>query len=400
MGSTQSTWGSATRSEQTMKSASVIFVSLVILYASASDSAVPEDSLFALDDDLSEARETLNQMKTAGKSEAACRKLVKDTKDEITENVKNSQKTLDELEKGKTCEKYHAETADEKLEAKKAAEDLTKKLSEQTKARDFKVEFGSRTFSSLKEGDCATFFTHGNYVSAKAAYEKASKEVTEAQGAKGTADEVLKKTIEQANVDTHKCLCTLKTLHKTSYESSRKNDAANEKAWNMAHKLECVLDGKTSCQIPPVPVTKVPSVETSVKKVYPVAPADPCVKYQEEKAANQKIAAALNAQVGFDDNSVALKPAGKKTLDEVAKVLNQYPWMAVNVQGHSSAPHGAACQKLVNGRADSTKKYLASKGCKNKMTVVKGTCTKVKAITIGAQDSISSGAKLPAGCKA
>jgi len=408
MGSTQSTWGSATRSEQTMKSASVIFVSLVILYASASDSAVPEDSLFALDDDLSEARETLNQMKTAGKSEAACRKLVKDTKDEITENVKNSQKTLDELEKGKTCEKFHKETADEKLEAKKAAEDLTKKLSEQKKARDFKVEFGSRTFSSLKEGDCATFFTHGNYVSAKAAYEKASKEVTEAQGAKKTADEVLKKTIEQANVDTHKCLCTLKTLHKTSYESSRKNDAANEKAWNMAHKLECVLDGKTSCQIPPVPVTKVPSVETSVKevsctaskKVDPVAPADPCVKYQEEKAANQKIAAALNAQVGFDDNSVALKPAGKKTLDEVAKVLNQYPWMAVNVQGHSSAPHGAACQKLVNGRADSTKKYLASKGCKNKMTVVKGTCTKVKAITIGAQDTISAGAKLPAGCKA
>jgi len=391
-----------------MKSASVIFVSLVILYASASDSAVPEDSLFALDDDLSEARETLNQMKTAGKSEAACRKLVKDTKDEITENVKNSQKTLDELEKGKTCEKYHAETADEKLEAKKAAEDLTKKLSEQKKARDFKVEFGSRTFSSLKEGDCATFFTHGNYVSAKAAYEKASKEVTEAEGAKKTADEVLKKTIEQANVDTHKCLCTLKTLHKTSYESSRKNDAANEKAWNMAHKLECVLDGKTSCQIPPVPVTKVPSVETSVKevsctaskKVDPVAPADPCAKYQAEKAANQKIAAALNAQVGFDDNSVALKPAGKKTLDEVAKVLNQYPWMAVNVQGHSSAPHGAACQKLVNGRADSTKKYLASKGCKNTMTVVKGTCTKVKAITIGAQDTISAGAKLPAGCKA
>jgi outer membrane protein OmpA-like peptidoglycan-associated protein len=391
-----------------MKSASVIFVSLAILYASASDSAVPEDSLFALDDDLSEARETLNQMKTAGKSEAACRKLVKDTKDEITENVKNSQKALNELEKGKTCEKFHKETADEKLEAKKTAENLTKKISEKKKASDFKVVFGSRTFSSLKEGDCATFFTHGSYVSAKAAYEKASKEVTEAQGAKKTADEVLKKAIEQANEDTQKCLCTLKTLHKTSYESSRKNDAANEKAWNMAHKLECVLDGKTSCQIPPVPVTKVPSVETSVKevsctaskKVDPKPPADPCKKYQEEKAANKKIAAALSAQVGFDSNQITLKAAGKKTLNEVAKVLNQYPWMAVNIQGHSSASAGSHCDRLVKGRADTTKTYLASKGCKNKMTVVKGTCTKVKAITIAAQDSISAGAVLPAGCKA
>merc|ERR1712205_1842 len=118
------------------------------------------------------------------------------------------------------------------------------------------------------------------------------------------------------------------------------------------------------------------------------------------KAANQKIAAALNAQVGFDDNSVALKPAGKETLDEVAKVLNQYPWMAVNVQGHSDAKKGTHCTKLVNGRAESTKKFLASKGCKNKMTVVAGTCAKVRAITIGAQDTISAGAKLPAGCKA
>merc|ERR1712006_33896 len=132
---------------------------------------------------------------------------------EITENVKNSQKALNELEKGKTCEKFHKETADEKLEAKKTAENLTKKLSEKKKASDFKVVFGSRTFSSLKEGDCATFFTHGSYVSAKAAYEKASKEVTKAEGAKKTADEVLKKTIEKANEDTQDCLCTLKTLH-------------------------------------------------------------------------------------------------------------------------------------------------------------------------------------------
>merc|ERR1712100_892316 len=117
----------------------------------------------------------------------------------------------------------------------------------------------------------------------------------------------------------------------------------------MAHKLECVLDGKTSCQIPAVPVTKVPSVETSVKevsctaskKVDPLPPADPCKKYQEEKAANKKIAAALKAQVGFDSNQITLKAAGKKTLDEVAKVLNQYPWMAVNIQGHSSASAGS-----------------------------------------------------------
>merc|ERR1711904_670554 len=140
--------------------------------------------------------------------------------------------------------------------------------------------------------------------------------------------------------------------------------------------------------------------ETAAPSTKKEAPKDPCAKYEAEKKANHEIAAALKAAVGFPGGSVVINSSGKKTLDEVAKVLNKYAWMAVNIQGHSDAKQGPTCTKLVNGRAESTKKYLASKGCKNKMTVIAGTCTKKRAITIGAQDTIAAGAKLPAGCKA
>merc|ERR1712072_1006499 len=119
-------------------------------------------------------------------------------------------------------------------------------------------------------------------------------------------------------------------------------------------------------------------------------PADPCKKWKEERKANLEIAAHLKAEVGFGTNVVNLNSSVKKTLDGVAKTLKKYPWMSFHIQGHSSAPKGAPCDKLVMGRAESTKAYLASQGVKNKITVIKGTCSVKKAISIGAQDSVSN----------
>merc|ERR1711977_652777 len=314
------------------------------------------------------------------------------------------------LEVGHQCTAVSKKADDEKTEAKRTENEVAKKKTEETAAKDAMVDFGSRTFSSLTKGDCDVFFTHKNYISAKANAAKAAQARKEAEGAAVQAKKVMEKAVAQAKADTQKCLCDTKFAHSKALKEGKANDAANEKLWVRAHKLECVIKGQTSCKIPPVPSITAPALNAEVnsavcgatltKKVDPNPPADPCKKYQEEKAANKKIAAALKAQVGFDSNQITLKAAGKKTLDEVAKVLNQYPWMAVNIQGHSSASAGSHCDRLVKGRADTTKGYLASKGCKNKMTVVKGTCTKVKAITIAAQDTISAGAVLPAGCKA
>jgi len=119
--------------------------------------------------------------------------------------------------------------------------------------------------------------------------------------------------------------------------------------------------------------------------------------------ANKEIAAALKGEVSFAPNVVVLSAQGKKTLDAVARTLNKYAWMSVSIQAHSSARPGSGCQGLVDGRAKSTKVYLAKQGVANSLSVVKGTCGKKRAINIGGQQSIDNPAGAgtpPAGCKA
>merc|ERR1712216_432827 len=219
-----------------MQSISIIFVASLVLYASASDSVVPEDALFALDDDLSEARSTLTSLQQAGKSWKECEQLVKDDKAEVEANVKNAQKIINSLEVGHKCTAL----------SKKADDEVAKKKTEETAAKDAMVDFGSRTFSSLTKGDCGVFFTHKNYISAKANAAKAAQARKEAEGAAVQAKKVMEKAVAQAKTDTHKCLCDTKFAHNKALKEGKANDAANEKLWVRAHKLECVLKGQTS----------------------------------------------------------------------------------------------------------------------------------------------------------
>merc|ERR1712091_112685 len=385
---------------KTMMRVTMIAVVIAAAYVSAQETeSVPEDDLFSLDDDLSEAHATLQSMQAAGKSEKECRKLVTDTKNEIETNIKNEQKIIDELDNGTKCKAHFKNTEDEKTEAKRTEDEEKKAEDELKKAQDTVVVFGKHTFSS--------------YLSAKKKHQEATTSHTKAVAAKKQADETLKKVLEQAKKDTDKCHCDTKLKHAEANKHSKRNDAANQKAWTMAHKLECVLDGKTSCSIPACPTVKAATLTAEVNAADCSAdvkppidmkpPVGPCKKWQEERKANLAIAAALKANVGFAPNVVTLNDSGKKTLDEVAKTLNKYPWTAVNVQAHSSAAPGSGCDKLVQGRAESTKTFLASQGVRNKMTVVKGTCSIKRAITIGAQDSISNSGGAgapPKGCSA
>merc|ERR1711959_489926 len=214
----------------------------------------------------------------------------------------------------------------EKTEAKRTEDEEKKAKEELQKAKDAVVVFGKHTFSSLTEGDCSVFFSSSSYLTAKKRHEEATSSHTKAVGAKKQADETLKKVIEQAKKDTKKCECDTKLKHAEANKKGHANDAANQKAWAMAHKLECVLDGKTSCTIPPCPQVKAATLTAAVNATDCSAapapapapampPADPCKKWKEE----------LKANVGFAPNVVTLNDSGKKTLTEVANALNKYP---------------------------------------------------------------------------
>merc|ERR1711904_520727 len=84
----------------------VLLVSLAVIFANASpisDSVVPEDTDFAMDTDLSEARATIDDMIADGASDADCRKLTGDTINDIKSSVEILQKEIDAVSSGVEC---------------------------------------------------------------------------------------------------------------------------------------------------------------------------------------------------------------------------------------------------------------------------------------------------------
>merc|ERR1711970_1272119 len=211
----------------------ILVLSLAIIYATASNMAedhiIPEESLFALDDDLSEAQQKVNEMTAAGKSDKDCRKLVTETRKDIETNVNTCQKTMDALPNGKECPSR--------------GQKGVKTVTEATKASSASVKFGSRTFSSLTEGKCESFYTSSSYTTAEATYKAAVTARTTAKGAAEQADKELKGAIEAAAKAKKECECQVKKDHEEKFTKLSAADAANKKAWEFACKVECVLDG-------------------------------------------------------------------------------------------------------------------------------------------------------------
>merc|ERR1711959_385706 len=202
-----------------MRSA-ILVISLAIIYASASpiaDSVVPEDSLYAFDDDLSEAQQTIDDMTASGKSDKDCRKLATEAKSKADKHV------------------VYCKT-------------------QVTKAEQTAVDFGSARFSSLTEGKCSSFYSSTSYTTAKSSHKTAVEAYTRAVGAAEQASKTLKIAIETAAREKRECECKVKSDHESAFATHSAANAANQKAWNFACKVECVLDGKTSCTCSAAPM--------------------------------------------------------------------------------------------------------------------------------------------------
>merc|ERR1712091_685069 len=267
--------GQQTHPKEKMRS-TILVLSLAIIYASASNMAedhiIPEESLFALDDDLSEAQQKVNEMTAAGKSDKDCRKLVTETRKDIETNVNTCQKTMDALPNGKECPSRGQKGVKTATEAKDKADKHYKyTVTEVTKASRASVKFGSRTFSSLTEGKCESFYSSTSYTTAEATYKAAVTARTKAKGAAEQADKELKAAIEAAAKAKKECECQVKKDHEEKFTKLSAADAANKKAWEFACKVECVLDGKSNCRSSAAPQCKKAKLTAAVNAAQCVA---------------------------------------------------------------------------------------------------------------------------------
>merc|ERR1711937_514207 len=105
-----------------------------------------------------------------------------------------------------------------------------------------------------------------------------------------------------------------------------------------------------------------------------------CDPNKAKREANAKLAKALNKAIKFKPNKTTLRSQSYGTLNGVVKTLEQFPWLEVNIIGHSTA-RGSYCTKLTTGRAQTVIKYFKDKGAKNKMHA-KSHCGKMIGVEI------------------
>merc|ERR1712093_295504 len=92
-----------------------------------------------------------------------------------------------------------------------------------------------------------TFYSHSSYVNAKMRFDAATSSKTQASGAAAQSKKDLEAVTASHKKQVHECLCKTKKDHAKAYAAGAANHKANEAAWNKAHQIECVLDGKTKC---------------------------------------------------------------------------------------------------------------------------------------------------------
>jgi hypothetical protein len=250
-----------------------MIVSLAFLYAtSANDDVVPEDNMYAMDDDLSEAHATVQEMLASGRSDKECRELVRVAKEEVKTLVKTCQDTINKLPTGQHCMDLGLSLVRKATEEKvKADKHYATCSTELTNSMNAKVNFGSRTYSSLTVGKCDTFYSHSSYVNAKMRFDAATSSKTQAAGAAAQAKKDLEAVTASHKKLVHECLCKTKKDHAKAYAAGAANHQANEAAWNKAHQIECVLDGKTKCTFAGTPRCHAAVVTAAVNSAMCVA---------------------------------------------------------------------------------------------------------------------------------
>merc|ERR1712166_144191 len=216
-----------------------------------------------------EAKSTVSQLLSIGKSSSACKSLADPAIKEVKDSVKNVQKILETNKDGSQCEKVGeslvSKAKNSVVSASKASVDATAAANAACSAD---VTFKPQSLSGLKNGECGFVTTDPAFVLAKKTCTQMKKSAEKAKGALDGAKTALVNVKKAAKDDKKKCRCAAQKSHKVALEAAGKvNSAANKKAWDKAHNMLCVLNGQSTCKVPSLPSLRTPTLDKSAAQV-------------------------------------------------------------------------------------------------------------------------------------
>merc|ERR1712166_798779 len=209
-----------------------------------------------------EAKSTVSQLLSIGKSSSACKSLADPAIKEVKDSVKNVQKILETNKDGSQCEKVGeslvSKAKNSVVSASKASVDATAAANAACSAD---VTFKPQSLSGLKNGECGFVTTDPAFVLAKKTCTQMKKSAAKATGALDGAKTAAEDDKKAAEDDKKKCRCAAQKSHKVALEATKKATEKNTKAWDKAHNMQCVLNGQSTCKVPSLPSLRTPTLD-------------------------------------------------------------------------------------------------------------------------------------------
>lgn len=227
-----------------------LFVVACALALAAAQNIEDEPQLYEFEDApegiLIEAKSTIKNLLSKGAKESDCKDLAKTMCKDVEDEIKKSQQVLDKLSTGKHCETLGQTSV---AKAKRRYTTIYTKWETAKKTvtttLNTKVEFGWKTFSELKEGECGWAWSNSKYQTVKKEVTEAKKTVIKLEGEVKEAKKAWDEAVKAAKREVTKCLCTTKETRNTTWttETNTITRTRQVKAHAKCKMMTCVLEG-------------------------------------------------------------------------------------------------------------------------------------------------------------
>merc|ERR1711934_295772 len=188
---------------------------------------------------------------------------------EAQKAINHLQEVVDGLDDGSTCSSEGQDAVDDATNAKSLADQAVKDTADALAEADCApVDFGSRAYDSLVEGECAWAYSSDAYIGAKAAVNAATSAHNDAVGAAAAATTALEEAVAEQIRLVHQCRCKAKHSYNTAWANAEEGAAEREATYTKAKHMECVLAGTSAADctftVPTVTPRELPADVTGV----------------------------------------------------------------------------------------------------------------------------------------
>merc|ERR1711865_474991 len=256
-------------------SAAMISRSIIAIVIIATVHALPAPNVVRESKPFVAAQRIVTEMLQEGADPTGCAEAANTTRDNVITNIETKQTLLDSLDQGCSCAALGQDEVTRTLmEMNAASAAVTVAETSLYTATHAQVTLSTQTYHLLSGNECGWTMIDAAYTSALTTYSLAVTTLDTARTTYTFSIQMQTEAVAEAARLKLECQCTVQNDHAQEWASANEDNAINQRAWEQAHQMDCVLAEiyYADCVIPPVPSLTQPSLCDDIESISCAAP--------------------------------------------------------------------------------------------------------------------------------